>query len=144
MQIDISAEQVRQVLGEMEDSLYASWRVAEVTVGETVTTVELALSGFDDSEYLDFSPVFQIVAEANQQFGERLWIREVHFNPRSVSGTVVLKTEEPPTTSSPSRTAQYDVATRFCILDGTDVSNIEYTDPPLLVGYTAARELCLE
>lgn len=143
MQIDVSAEQVRTVLQAVEDELYASWTVSEVTVSETETTIELGVSGYDDSEYLDFSPVFSIAAEANEQFGDDVWVREVHFNPRSVAGTVVLKTSTPPS-GEQTGVASYDVSSRFCVLDGAELSGIDMSDPPLIVGYVDSKEICVE
>lgn len=139
MKLDVTAEQFRQVIETVEPSLYEKWEVDSVSITDDKTVIDLAVSGYADSSYLDFTPIFQLLSEANSTFGDQLWLHEVQFDSRSVAGTVTVTTVKPT-----ADTVEPIAAPNPCRLLPSNFVDIDYDSPPLIVGYCNPAKLSIE
>lgn len=137
MKVDVTAEQFRQVLTSVEPSLYEDWGLKSISITDDYTEIELTVSGYPNSSYLDFTPIFQLLSDANDKFGDRLWLYQVQFDARSVTGTVTL------TTKQPTPDSQGD-STRSCQIAPAELVDVDYDSPPLIVGYCNPAKLSIE
>lgn len=140
--IDVSAE----LLTIDADKYYANWSVAEVTTTEEETEVEIAVSSFQDAEYIDMTPIFDVLAESAETVGDRFYLKEVQFNPAGAVATLVLTNCD--IRSEDTLAQSFEVTRpsgRFYTLDEEILTQIDYNDPPFLVGYRKPeKRLALE
>lgn len=130
--IDVSAE----LLTIDTDRYYADWAVAEVDAREDETIVEIAVSGFQDADYVDMTPIFDVLEDSEETVGDRFFLKEIQFNASGAVATIVLTNTD--NRVAESLTESYEVSQpsgRFYCLDEDVLQKINYADPPLLVGY---------
>lgn len=135
--IDISAE----LLTLDSDQYYADWSVAEVTAGEHKTEVEVAVSTFQDAEYIDMTPIFDVLADSAETVGDRFYLKEIQFNPSGGVATIILTNVD--IRSGETLSESYEEKQkngRFYVIESDVLQDIDYENAPFLVGYRGEEE----
>lgn len=135
MTIDISAELIEV----SNNQYYADWGVDETQSREDETTVKIVVTGYDDAEYLDLTPVFDILKQTHSSVGDSFFLQKVAFNPRRPTATLTITTDD--IRSEETLTENYAVTRKTSqeyLISEDVLAKIDYVDVPLLVGYCSS------
>lgn len=131
-QIDITAE-----LLEIDNTQYYSdWEQQDTSVTDDGTTITITIDGFSDAEYLDLTPVFDLVTQEIQSVANPFWIQSIQFCPEEVRAKVQISSAFEPSSSTLSESLSIDErGGRWFKLDVNVLRKLNYNNPPLIVGY---------
>lgn len=141
MTIDVSAE----LLEISDEQYYADWEQDSVETTEDETKIIINVFGFDDAEYIDLTPVFEIITDSHSGVGDPFYLKRIDFNPRTPSATILLTTDDVRADDTLDEDYVESMATgRSYTLDSEVLGKINYTNPPLIVGYCVEKEIAIE
>jgi len=131
-QIDITAE-----LLELDDTQYYSdWEQQDTSVTEDGTTITILIDGFSDAEYLDVTPVFDLVTQEIPSVSNPFWIESIRFCPEDVRAKVQISSAVELSSLTLSESVIVNErANQWFELEEDVLTKIDYDNRPLIVGY---------
>jgi len=130
--INISAE----LVSVNSQERYAEWTKEKIETVDDRTEIFIRVDGYEDSKYLDMTPIFDIISSSKESVGDMYYLTSVRFNPNQVVGELVLSNVD--LDKSGELGSNYEELcsqTGWTELSESVVQTIEYTNPPLIVGY---------
>lgn len=121
-----------------DEERFAEWAMTSTTVEESKTTAQITVrENSEDLEYLDLTPIFQILAETHTDaVTDSFYLREVSFSPSQQRAVLTITTDESVWSGDGNVTEQSRsiVQDRELQLCSEQLHAVDYEDPPLLVG----------